>query len=59
MIPTIGVMIGVYILFRCFEVFLFAPNRYGGSVRHGLAMAAAIVLGLLVLVCLASVLIQP
>ncbi len=57
MIPTIGIMVGSYIVFRCFEVFLFAPSRYGGPVRHGFGMAAAVLLAFVVFVGIFSLLI--
>ena len=56
MIPTIGVMVGAYILFRCFETFLFAPSRYGSGNRFAAAMVAAVLLGLLTLICMLSLL---
>lgn len=56
MIPTIGVMIGAYILFRCFETLLFAPSRYGSGNRFSVAMVAAVLLALLILICMLSLL---
>ena len=56
MIPTIGAMIGFYILFRCFETLLFQPTRYVSPLGMRLVMAAAVLLGLMTLFCLLGLL---
>jgi len=54
MIPAIGLMEGGYILFRMFEVLLFASSRYAGRVQQGLAVVGAVVVALLTVICLAD-----
>jgi len=56
MIPTIGLMVGAYVLFRCFETLLFPANRYGSSMQHALAIIAALVTAGVTLLCLLSLL---
>ena len=43
MVPTIGVMIGVYILLRCCELYGSAPSRFSSPFWRVFVMVAATV----------------
>jgi hypothetical protein len=54
MIPTIGIMIGAYILMRCFEVFCRAKSYYSGGASQTVLTVAAVLVILLTAFSMAS-----
>ena len=54
MIPTIGVMIGIYILLRCCDLLASAPGRFSSSGARVVVMVAALLCFLMTLFCIAD-----
>ena len=52
MVPTIGVMIGVYILLRCCELYGSAPSRFSSPFWRVFVMVAATVCFFVTLFCI-------
>ncbi len=51
MIPTIGLMIGVYILFRFTETFALSPSRYRSAAANATIIVFAVLGWLVVAFC--------
>lgn len=54
MIPTIGFMIGVYILFRMLEVWCFSSSRYQSDRTHTFVCFVALLVMAVTALCLLS-----
>ena len=52
MIPTIGFMIGTYILFRMLEVWCFSNSRYQSDGTHTFISLVALLVMAVTLLCL-------
>jgi len=58
-IPTIGLMIGVYILFRCVDTFCANGNRFSGEPGHVIAVVGALVCLLATLYFMVDLVLSP
>jgi hypothetical protein len=58
MVPTIGVMIGVYILLRCCELYGSAPARFSSPFWHVCVKVAATLCFFVTLLCILGLLLE-